>query len=91
MNGGEIIGLLGMLLLVGSWIPQTVETIRQRHCPLNLEFIIIYVTASSLLTAYSYIIGDWIFFTLNFLAAFQSAINLVVKLMEMKGKIKSPS
>jgi MtN3 and saliva related transmembrane protein len=85
MNGGEIIGLLGMLLLVGSWIPQTVETIRTKHCPLNLKFIIIYVTAASLLTVYSYLIGDWIFFTLNFLSAFQSGINLLVKLMEKKG------
>ena len=91
MNGGEIIGLLGMLLLVGSWLPQTIETVRKRHCPLNPEFIVIYVAAASLLTVYSYIIGDWIFFTLNFLSALQSAINLVVKLMEMKGKIKSPS
>lgn len=84
MNGGEIVGLIGMLLLVSSWAPQTVETVRKRHCPLNLEFIIIYVAAATLLTVYSYIIGDWIFFTLNFLSAFQSGINLAVKLMERK-------
>ncbi|AHL22000.1 hypothetical protein [Thermococcus nautili] len=84
MNGGEIIGLLGMLLLVSAWVPQTLETIRTRKCPLNMQFIIIYVTASTLLTIYSYIIGDWIFFALNFLAALQSAINLVVKLREKK-------
>jgi len=84
MNGGEVIGLLGMLLLVSAWIPQTVETIKARKCPLNLQFIIIYVTASTLLTVYSYIIGDWIFFALNFLAALQSAINLAVKLAEKK-------
>ncbi len=82
MNGGEIIGLFGMMLLVGSWVPQTVETVKKRQCPLNLEFIIIYVTAASMLTAYSYVIRDWIFFTLNFLSAFQSAINMVVKLKE---------
>jgi len=81
MNGGEIVGLIGMLLLVGAWIPQTVETIKKRECPLNLEFIIIYVVAASLLTVYSYLIGDWIFFTLNFLSAFQSAVNLVVKVL----------
>nr|WP_048152331.1 MULTISPECIES: hypothetical protein [unclassified Thermococcus] len=74
-----------MLLLVSSWVPQTIETIKTRKCPLNMQFILIYVTASTLLTVYSYIIGDWIFFALNFLAAFQSAINLVVKLMERKG------
>ncbi|WP_297551807.1 hypothetical protein [Thermococcus sp.] len=84
MNGGEIIGLLGMLLLVSAWVPQTIETIRTRKCPLNMGFIVIYVTAASLLTVYSYIIGDWIFFTLNFLSALQSAINLVVKLTEKK-------
>ncbi|WP_457742619.1 PQ-loop domain-containing transporter [Thermococcus sp.] len=82
MNGAAIIGLIGMLLLVGSWIPQTVETIKRRKCPLNLGFIVIYVTASSLLTLYAYFQRDWIFFTLNFLAAFQSAINLLVKLTE---------
>ncbi|WP_054840480.1 hypothetical protein [Thermococcus sp. JCM 11816] len=83
MNGGEIIGLLGMLLLVSAWVPpQTWETVKTRKCPLNMKFIVIYVTAATLLTIYSWIIGDWIFFTLNFLSAFQSAINLVVKLME---------
>ncbi|WP_456423890.1 hypothetical protein [Thermococcus sp.] len=82
MNGAALIGLAGMLLLVGSWIPQTVETIRTRHCPLNLQFIVIYVTASTLLTLYAYFQRDWIFFALNFLAALQSAINLVVKLGE---------
>ncbi|NJE06238.1 hypothetical protein E3E36_08805 [Thermococcus sp. M36] len=82
MNGGAIIGLIGMLLLVSSWVPQTWETIKTRKCPLNMQFIIIYVTASTLLTIYSYLIGDWIFFALNFLAAFQSAVNLVVKLRE---------
>lgn len=86
MNGGELVGLIGMLLLVGSWVPQTVETLRKRHCPLNLEFILIYVMAASLLTVYSYIIGDWIFFTLNFLSALQSSINLLVKLLEIKEK-----
>ncbi|NJE84606.1 hypothetical protein E3E23_01940 [Thermococcus sp. CX2] len=81
MNGGEIIGLLGMLLLVSSWLPQTIETVKKKHCPLNMKFIIIYVVAATLLTIYSYIIGDWIFFTLNFLSALQSAINLAVKLL----------
>ncbi|KUH33608.1 hypothetical protein APY94_05285 [Thermococcus celericrescens] len=82
MDSGAIIGLIGMLLLVSSWVPQTWETIKTRKCPLNLQFILIYVTASTLLTIYSYMIGDWIFFALNFLAAFQSAVNLVVKLKE---------
>ena len=82
MEIAAVIGLLGMLLLVGAWIPQTIETIRTRRCPLNMQFIVIYVTASTLLTLYAYFQRDWIFFTLNFLAALQSAVNLTVKLGE---------
>ncbi|KPU63902.1 membrane protein [Thermococcus sp. EP1] len=76
----EAVGLIGMLLLVSSWIPQTLETIKNKKCPLNLEFIMVYVTASTLLTIYSYLIGDIVFLTLNSLAAFQSGINLYIKL-----------
>ncbi len=80
MNGTAIVGLTGMLLLVGSWIPQTLETLKKKHCPMNLEFILVYVAAASTLTMYSYLVRDWIFFTLNFLSALQSGLNLYVKL-----------
>ncbi|HII66588.1 MULTISPECIES: lipid-A-disaccharide synthase N-terminal domain-containing protein [Thermococcus] len=79
-NVKEVVGLIGMLLLVSSWAPQTLETIKNKKCPLNLEFIIIYVTASLLLTIYSYLIRDPVFLALNSLAALQSGINLYVKL-----------
>ncbi|MCD6559849.1 MAG: hypothetical protein J7K57_08325 [Palaeococcus sp.] len=79
MMNGTWIGLLGMLLLVSSWAPQTLETIKHKKCPLNFRFVIIYVIASFLLTIYSYIIGDWVFLTLNALATLQSAINLLIK------------
>jgi len=81
MNVAEILGITGMLLLVGSWVPQTWETLKMRKCPLNLEFILIYFIASSLLTVYAYYLRDWIFITLNGLAAFQSGVNLYVKLV----------
>jgi MtN3 and saliva related transmembrane protein len=76
----ELVGLIGMLLLVSSWVPQTWETIKNKRCPLNLEFVLVYVTASTLLAIYSYLIGDWVFLTLNSLAALQSGVNLYVKL-----------
>jgi len=79
MNGTWI-GLLGMLLLVSAWVPQTIETIRTKKCPLNFRFVLIYVMAASLLTVYSYLIRDWIFLTLNGLSAFQSGINLLIKI-----------
>jgi MtN3 and saliva related transmembrane protein len=80
MTPVEVLGLIGMLLLVGSWVPQTVETIKKKYCPLNLEFILVYFVASSLLTIYAYAGRDWIFTTLNGLAALQSGVNLYVKL-----------
>ncbi|ASJ00872.1 PQ-loop domain-containing transporter [Thermococcus gorgonarius] len=80
MSGVELLGLIGMLLLVGSWIPQTWETIKTKNCPLNLKFILVYFTASTLLTIYAYARRDWIFTALNGLAALQSGINLYVKL-----------
>jgi len=83
MNIADVVGILGMILLVGSWVPQTVETVKHHRCPLNMEFIIAYVAAASLLTVYSYVKRDWIFFTLNFLAALQSSINMAVKLIEL--------
>lgn len=70
-----------MLLLVGSWVPQTWETIKTKNCPLNLKFILVYFTASALLTIYAYLPPrDWIFTALNGLAALQSGVNLYVKL-----------
>ena len=85
MVRGELIGLMGMLLLVSSWVPQTIETIKTKQCPLNFRFILIYVTASTLLTIYSYLIRDWIFLVLNALAAFQSAVNLYIKVRGVAG------
>ncbi|RKX50217.1 MAG: hypothetical protein DRP38_01555 [Thermotogae bacterium] len=76
----ELVGLIGMLLLVSSWIPQTWETIKNKKCPLNLEFVLVYIVGSTLLAIYSYLIGDWVFLTLNSLAALQSGVNLYVKL-----------
>ncbi|WP_010478509.1 PQ-loop domain-containing transporter [Thermococcus zilligii] len=81
MSGVELLGLVGMLLLVGSWVPQTWETIKTKNCPLNLKFILVYFTASALLTVYAYLPPrDWIFTALNGLAALQSGVNLYVKL-----------
>ena len=81
MGWVEMVGLLGMLMLVGSWIPQTAETLKTKKCPLNMKFILIYFTASTPLTIYAYLPPrDWIFTALNGLAALQSGINLYVKL-----------
>jgi len=84
MNYILILGLVGMIILVSSWIPQTIETLKTKKCPLNLKFILLYTISSLLLTIYSMLIKDIVFTILNFLAFSQSLINLVVKLNEKK-------
>lgn len=81
LNIKSAIGLLGMIILVSSWVPQTIETIKFKKCPLNLNFILLYTFSSLLLTIYSFLIRDIIFFMLNFLAFLQSFINLYIKLV----------
>ncbi|MGB9638892.1 MAG: hypothetical protein ACP5RD_01360 [bacterium] len=81
INIKNLIGLIGMIILVSSWIPQTIETIKSKKCPLNINFILLYTFSSLLLTIYSFLIKDIIFFILNLLAFIQSFINLYVKLV----------
>jgi MtN3 and saliva related transmembrane protein len=86
LNIKNLIGLLGMIILVSSWVPQTFETIKSKKCPLNINFILLYTFSSLLLTIYSLLIKDIIFLILNFLAFLQSFINLYIKLFYEKLK-----
>lgn len=76
----QILGWIGFTILVSAWIPQTLETIRQGYTTTNLAFIIMYVTASLLLTVYSVLIVDYVFIALNGLITIGSGINLYYKL-----------
>ncbi len=84
LNIKSLIGLIGMIILVSSWIPQTIETIKLKRCPLNINFILLYTVSSLLLTIYSFLIKDIIFLMLNFLAFLQSFINLYIKIVYEK-------
>ncbi|MEN3015539.1 MAG: lipid-A-disaccharide synthase N-terminal domain-containing protein [bacterium] len=77
------IGITGMIILVSSWIPQTIETLKTQKCPMNINFIILYTLSSLLLTIYSILIKDIVFTTLNLLAFIQSFINLIVKIKNL--------
>ena len=81
LNLKNVIGLTGMIILVSSWVPQTIENIKYKKCDLNINFILLYTFSSLLLTIYSFLISDFIFFILNFLAFVQSFINLYIKLV----------
>jgi len=83
----EIIGWLGFGILVGAWVPQTLETIRDGFCAANLLFIIMYVTSSLLLSIYAYINGDAVFMSLNGMLTIGSGINLYYKIFP---RVKPP-
>lgn len=76
----KIIGWIGFAILVGAWVPQTVETIRRGYSGTNLLFNAMYMTASLLLTLYALLIDDWVFVALNALLSIGSGINLYYKL-----------
>lgn len=78
------IGIIGMILIVAGWIPQTVENIRRRKTDLNLKFILLYFLGSVALLAYSVIIKDLVFLILNGVASGQALINLIIELGEKK-------
>lgn len=84
----EIIGWLGFGILVGAWVPQTLETIRDGFCAANMLFIIMYVTSSLLLTIYAYMNSDAVFLALNGMLTFGSGVNLYYKLFP---RVKPPA
>jgi len=74
-----IIGLIGMIILVIAWIPQTVEVIKNRKSSIPGRFSAIYSIASLFLTFYAMSINDLIFTILNFLAFLQSFLNFLFR------------
>ncbi len=84
MTGTEIIGWLGFFLLVGAWVPQTIETIKQGRTEINIVFIILYVISSALLTTYAILNMDYVFIALNGLLTLGSGINLFYKIKPRK-------
>lgn len=80
----QVLGWIGFSLLVAAWIPQTLETIRQGYTRTNLAFIVLYVTASMLLTVYSVLVVDYVFIALNAMLTVGSGVNLFYKLFPRK-------
>jgi len=76
----QIIGWVGLALLLGAWIPQTWETIKNGRTAVNLLFVILYVVSSATLTFYAILQSDAVFAVLNGLLTFGSGINLYYKI-----------
>lgn len=85
----QIIGWIGLALLLGAWIPQTWETIREGQTSVNILFVILYVASSAVLTFYAILQSDAVFAVLNGLLTFGSGINLYYKIWPRYEKNRS--
>jgi len=81
------VGIIGMMLIVIAWLPQTIENIKKKKSDINIKFVIAYLIGSLILLVYALMINDLVFSILNIAAAAQSFINLVIELGE-KGRRK---
>jgi MtN3 and saliva related transmembrane protein len=74
------IGYIGLTALALCWIPQSIETIRQGRCTVNLTFLILSSVGSFTLALYAWSLGDPVFTILNTLTTLGAALNVFYKL-----------
>ena len=71
------LGILGLILIALGWIPQTIQTIKQKKNNLNFKFNLLYTFGSLALTIFAVYIQDMLFILLNGFAFFMSGIGLL--------------
>ena len=74
------IGYLGLTALVVCWIPQSIDTIRQGTCPVNLSFLLLTAAGSLCLAVYALSLGNPVFSILNCLTTLGTLVNIYYKL-----------
>lgn len=72
-------GYVGLTALTLCWIPQSIETIKQGRCPVNLTFLILSSVGSFILALYAWGLGNPVFTTLNTLTTLSAALNIFYK------------
>ncbi len=70
-----LVGLAGLVLLLIAWVPETIKTIQQKKSTVELKFSAVYALGSASLMTYAYLLGDWIFTTLNLLTMLMALMN----------------
>ena len=78
------IGYVGLTALVVCWIPQSIDTIKQGRCPVNLAFLILSSLGSLSLALYAASLGNTVFTVLNCLTTLGTAINIFYKFFPRK-------
>lgn len=78
------IGYIGLTALVVCWIPQSVDTIKQGRCPVNLMFLLLSALGSLSLAIYAASFGNMVFTILNCLTTLGTAVNIFYKFFPRK-------
>jgi MtN3 and saliva related transmembrane protein len=74
------IGYIGLTALALCWIPQSIDTIKQGRCPVNVTFLVLSALGSLSLAIYALSLGNMIFTILNCLTTLGAAINIFYKM-----------
>jgi MtN3 and saliva related transmembrane protein len=69
-------GWIGTACIVLCWIPQTMETLRNRQCNVNRGFLLLATIGTLSLTVHSVFLNDVPFIILNTVGSVGSGINL---------------
>ncbi|MEM4590024.1 MAG: lipid-A-disaccharide synthase N-terminal domain-containing protein [Candidatus Micrarchaeia archaeon] len=72
----ELAGIIGMILIVLAWIPQTLKTIRTKRVGIEPMFLWFYLFGCTGLIIYSIYINDPIFIGLNSISLLLNLINV---------------
>ena len=60
-----LVGVLGAVLILLSWVFETMEGVKEHRSLMDIRFAAIYLPGVALLVAYSWYIGDAVFLWLN--------------------------
>lgn len=75
----QIFGYVGLLALAIGWVPQTLQTIKEKDCKINTKFLVLNFIGSFSLMLYAIILNDLIFSVLNFMTTIGAIINIIYK------------
>lgn len=82
----QALAYVGVVSFGLAWIPQSLETIRERRCGANLGFLLLGAVGSLSLMAYAWLRGDAVFTATNALTSAGALLNAYFKLFADAGR-----
>ena len=79
----QYIGIVGLVALAAGWIPQTIQTIKEKDSKVNFYFLVLNLLGSISLTTYAVLLHDSVFTILNSMTTLGAFINLFYKIRAM--------